>query len=1043
MADARETLLLRLKTEGGQTVTADLRRMQQAVTELGNTTSRVAKQSSQAFDGLSSAASKVVGALSAAFAGAGAVSFIKNTIELTARVQQQKLAFESLLGSTRAAENAYARFVELAKQTPLELDEIVRGAQVMLQFKLATLESSEGIESFETRMKLFAVVAKAYNADLTQVISVLARLKARMFEIREMVAVGVTREGLKEQGIKFGEQGQLLSSGEEAAEAAYKLWEGKFGKMADKANELLSTKISNLGDEWKMGVVKAFGDALLPIVEEWLPKLTELIKTMGKEMRAQSFNIQLITKALGALLGVLIELRPAIEVILTLLAVRGVLALLTSLAASVTPALVAGFASLSLNVLQFGMMMQRAGFAAAAANAPLMALSGTLLLVVGGIGAGVYAFMQFQKELANLSQAIDTFERAEEDAATAAMGRINRHKRILEGMELLKQTSPAEYSVYETQAQQLGLGAPPEGTPYPAEGTDEWRREMRRDKFWADIVGEPAVNEATGAASQLPQVAGAGTKSIEQTLVSNANAFIGKNITRSALNEFGKTVQVADNTCAHFISMVAKMSGQISEITDSTQVLVKKLKDAGAIQVSSSDISAGYYAFRKDTEDKYPGSPYSHSMLVTAVEPGRFQVAEEPGRKGVVRHRWISRSGADAQYEFYQPPESTLPAMEYGGYEAPKPLSNDELMTKRYGLREAQAELEAITQDALATYVKRSFLLADEIQYAKTLKDSELLVLRLRKEAAENGKSMEEEVKRRQDEQIRLHKEYQEEIKRKREELIAQERADLQELFSKEVTALSGRQQHEYNMAQYGARGGKWSDYDNINLRLAQTQEQRGLAASQGNRLFTKALTMGMDDPNTIGSLNGDLLSAAEGIKALDDSIEELRKAAEKAADDMHAATIAKFQDFGAAIGRSIASGEIGQALDQAFSLLQDQLTTLFTNLAAKSFGENALGGLMSGLAGGLAGGLVGFAVSGLSKLFKKGKKGGLVVEQAEAWRVRPEDVNPQYALPSSFQFSGRARELAFEGASNSLPSLAERQVSASLARERRRGRNW
>jgi hypothetical protein len=366
-----------------------------------------------------------------------------------------------------------------------------------------------------------------------------------------------------------------------------------------------------------------------------------------------------------------------------------------------------------------------------------------------------------------------------------------------------------------------------------------------------------------------------------------------------------------------------------------------------------------------------------------------------------------------------------------------KPKTAAELLGAKYRLPELQQQLNAFTLSETDGLKARIKLTDDEIAYAKTLKDSEELQLQLKIDKADAEKRLADILAAKQKELNDRAEATRKE--REAEQLALVEKAGAIQVESNNAALAELQAEQEHNFTMRSLTDLKFDDVAQAEQRLADEQAQLALVKQQKADLLGNITTGKYGTPEQVVAAYSNLYEAekAAGMK-----VEEGAAYVARALKNLAQATEDALVGWAVSLGKSLGSGDFASAMNTLLQPFQDMLIDAMTRVGKRDWGGNmgeAAGGALGGGVGALIGSVVGTFVG---KLFKKGRKGGIVVEQAEPFVVRPEDPNITLALPSSYFFSGRGMP-GLATAGTSATSLVARQVASTIERERRRGQNW
>lgn len=323
MADSREMqLVLTLQDK----ISKDLDKVQGKLKGLEPTFKKMASVGTVAFLGLSVAIGKVL-----------------NT---AGELEQQTIAFETMLGSTEKAFDMLKQLSDFATKTPFEIQGIRQTAKMLLAM-------GTGEEKLIETLKMLGDVSAGLSVPLERIalnygqIRTQGKLTGR--ELRDFAVQGVplVDELAKSFGVTKEEIAEMVSAGEigfPAVEQAFKNMSGEGGRFADlmdKQSKSMKGQWSNLKDQITL-VSEKIGMTLIPIATTLLEKVMPIVERLGlwieKNPKLAS-GILLVSTAIAgiiALIGILGLIMPSIIAGFGFLAtaIGGVATALTFLAAN-------------------------------------------------------------------------------------------------------------------------------------------------------------------------------------------------------------------------------------------------------------------------------------------------------------------------------------------------------------------------------------------------------------------------------------------------------------------------------------------------------------------------------------------------------------------------------------------------------------------------------------------------------------------------------------------------------------------------------------
>lgn len=220
--------------------------------------------------GLSMGKLKVAGVAAATAVSAGIYKTGKAAITASSQMEKYQVTLKTMLGSTKAAGERMAEYMDIAKITPFQLSEVVEGGN---QLQAMGRYSRQNLE-------MLGDLAAASGKPLQQVMGAYGKLASGQKGIavdmfRDLLIT--TNDWVEATGKGVEKSGQLKASVEDMMKALPKIMEKKgfMGLMAAQA-ETTEGKMSNLEDA-VFSLSDAIGERMQPTVKSvvgWLSKLT-------------------------------------------------------------------------------------------------------------------------------------------------------------------------------------------------------------------------------------------------------------------------------------------------------------------------------------------------------------------------------------------------------------------------------------------------------------------------------------------------------------------------------------------------------------------------------------------------------------------------------------------------------------------------------------------------------------------------------------------------------------------------------------------------
>ncbi len=234
---------------------------------------------------IGSAASSLKATLAGIAASVGGLvslgAAIQQSVKFNAELEQQAVAFKTLLGNAEAASRRMAELAKFAAQTPFELPEIVQASKVLQSLTNGALASGDGL-------RLVGDAAAATGRPLEEVAMWVGRLYAGL---QSGTPVGEATVRLLEMGLISGTTARKLNdlaeSGQGAGEAMTILrdtFSRLGGAMADQS-QTFSGLLSTLKDTFNMALAD-IGKPLFEALKIGIAALIPVIEDVGSKISA-------------------------------------------------------------------------------------------------------------------------------------------------------------------------------------------------------------------------------------------------------------------------------------------------------------------------------------------------------------------------------------------------------------------------------------------------------------------------------------------------------------------------------------------------------------------------------------------------------------------------------------------------------------------------------------------------------------------------------------------------------------------------------------
>jgi hypothetical protein len=225
---------------------------------------------------------------------------IQQSVKFNAELEQQGVAFKTLLGNAEAASRRMAELARFAAETPFELPEIVQASKVLQSLTNGALASGEGL-------RLVGDAAAATGRPLEEAAMWIGRLYAGL---QSGTPVGEATLRLLEMGLISGTTARRLNdlaeSGQGAGEAMTILRDtfGRLGGAMADQSQTFSGLLSTLKDTFNMALAD-IGKPLFDGLKQGLEELIPVVEGLGEKISAwvsiaiQSFRDGRLSEFIG------------------------------------------------------------------------------------------------------------------------------------------------------------------------------------------------------------------------------------------------------------------------------------------------------------------------------------------------------------------------------------------------------------------------------------------------------------------------------------------------------------------------------------------------------------------------------------------------------------------------------------------------------------------------------------------------------------------------------------------------------------------------
>lgn len=253
---------------------------------------------------IGSAASSLQATLAGIAASVGAVvslgAAIQQSVRFNAELEQQAVAFKTLLGNAEAASRRMKELTKFAAETPFELPEVVQASKILQSLTNGALASGDGL-------RLVGDAASAVGRPLEDVTMWVGRLYAGL---QTGTPVGEATLRLIEMGLISGTTARKLNDLAETGQGAGRAMEilretfGKLGGAMADQSQTFNGLLSTLKDTFNMALAD-IGKPLFDGLKQGISELIPVVEGLGEKISAwvsiaiQSFRDGRLSEFIG------------------------------------------------------------------------------------------------------------------------------------------------------------------------------------------------------------------------------------------------------------------------------------------------------------------------------------------------------------------------------------------------------------------------------------------------------------------------------------------------------------------------------------------------------------------------------------------------------------------------------------------------------------------------------------------------------------------------------------------------------------------------
>lgn len=242
-------------------------------------------------------------------AAIGAGLFARMAIRSAAALEQQRLAFETMLGSAEQAEDLIKRLTEFAARTPFQLPGIIATARGLVTF-------GESADSVMDTLKILGNAAAATGTPMEELglifnqVRGVGKLLTQDFRQLAMRGVISLKDIADHFGVTTAAAQQMMTAGEisfaDLREILTKLSSdgGRFANLMEKQSRSLGGVISTLKDNFE-AFARSVGEAVSPALRSVVRFMTNLAQLVASAIKSHPVLTRLIVE-FGVALGTVV-----------------------------------------------------------------------------------------------------------------------------------------------------------------------------------------------------------------------------------------------------------------------------------------------------------------------------------------------------------------------------------------------------------------------------------------------------------------------------------------------------------------------------------------------------------------------------------------------------------------------------------------------------------------------------------------------------------------------------------------------------------------
>lgn len=240
--------------------------------------------------------------------GAAFAAFTRQVVNIRGEIQQLGIAFETMLGSKRAADKMMSEIIDFAQRTPFTLTDVADNVKQLIAMGIASEDAMDTLKALGDVAAGLSVPISRIAINYGQV-ATLGKLQTRELRDFAMAGVPLLEELSKLLGVTKAEVQDLISKGRVGfplVEQAFKNMSGEGGKfynLMEKQNSSVTGQISKVKDQLEI-MLNKIGESNEGMIYGAINGISTLIEKYDKIGRVLVPLIATVGTYKAALIGV-------------------------------------------------------------------------------------------------------------------------------------------------------------------------------------------------------------------------------------------------------------------------------------------------------------------------------------------------------------------------------------------------------------------------------------------------------------------------------------------------------------------------------------------------------------------------------------------------------------------------------------------------------------------------------------------------------------------------------------------------------------------